>query len=170
MEKRKEDRVKELREILSETKSFYLCNFEGVKAPDFTELRNQAKREGVEIKVVKNRLALRVFEKGEDLEALKDFFRGPTALIFSKEDSISPARLIKKAQERVPIKVKGAYIEGEVFSGERFNFLATLPQKEVLYGKILFGLLSPVYGLTSLLTYKIRELLHILELKSKEGK
>ncbi len=170
MEKRKEDKVKELREIFSKVKGFYFCNFEGIKAPDFTELRSQARKEGVEIKVVKNRLALRAFEKDENLETLKGFFRGPTALIFSKEDSITPARLIKEAQERVPIKVKGAYIEGELFPGERFNFLATLPQKEVLYGKILSSLLSPIYGLTSLLTSKIMELLYILELKSKEEK
>lgn len=169
MEKRKEERVKELQGKISGAKGLYFCNFENIKASDFTDFRQQAREMKVEIEVVKNRLALRSFEKSETVETLKKVFKGPTALVFSKEDPVIPAKLIKKVEEKIPIKVKGAYIEGEVFPSERFDFLANLSSKEALYGQILSSLLSPIYDFTSILSTKIRELIYVLSIKSKEG-
>ena len=170
MKKKKEARVRKLQEKISEAKGFYFCNFEGIKAPAFTEFRQRAREMKVDVEVVKNRLALKSFKESEAIEALKEVFKGPTVLVFSKEDPIIPAKLIKKAEEKIPIKVKGAYIEGEIFPRERFNFLANLLPKEALYGQVLSFILSPIYGLTSVLSAKMRELIYVLSIKSKEEK
>ena len=94
--------VEDFVEIFSKS-GFYLMDFKGFNVAEITELRNMLRKANVSMRVVKNTLAKRALEKaGSDesvLESLNSFFKGPTGVVWSKEDSITPVRAWPAATE-----------------------------------------------------------------------
>ena len=84
----------------------------GVTVSAMTELRKQARENGVYMKVVRNTLARRAIE-GTDFECLNETFAGPTLVAFSNEHPGAAARLFTDfAKENGQFEVKAAAFEG----------------------------------------------------------
>lgn len=76
---------------------------------------------------------------------MDDFFKGPTAVAFSKEDVVAPAKIIAEfAKEAEELEIKGGVIEGKVASTDEITALAKLPDREGLLSMLLSVLQAPV--------------------------
>ena len=76
-----------------ESASLVVVDYRGLTVSEVTELRKQLRAEGVEFKVLKNNISRRaVTEAG--FEGLAETFVGPTAVAYSKEDVVAPARVL----------------------------------------------------------------------------
>ncbi|KRM90462.1 50S ribosomal protein L10 [Liquorilactobacillus cacaonum DSM 21116] len=136
--------VEEVVEKFNESVSCVVVDYRGVTVEQVTELRKELREAGVEMRVIKNTYLKRAADKA-GYEGLDDVFAGPTAVAFSKEDVVAPARILAKFAKNVDaLEIKGGMIEGKVASLEEINALATLPSREGLLSMLLSVLQAPV--------------------------
>lgn len=121
-----------------------VVDYRGLTVEEVTELRKQLRDAGVEMRVIKNSVLSRA-AKAASLEGMEDVFKGPTAVAFSNEDVVAPAKIIAEfAKEAEALEIKGGVINGKVSSVEEINTLATLPDHNGLLSMLLSVLQAPV--------------------------
>ena len=124
--------------------SVVIVDYRGLTVDQVTELRKQLREAGVEMKVIKNSILSRAAEAA-NLPGLDDVFKGPTAVAFSNEDVIAPAKIINDFAEKAEaLEIKGGIIKGKVSSKEEIEALAKLPNREGLLSMLLSVLQAPV--------------------------
>lgn len=129
---------------LNESSSTIVADYRGLNVAQVTELRKQLREAGVEFQVLKNSIVRRATE-GTDLESLSSILTGPTAVAFSKEDAVAPAKILNSfAKANDALKLKGGVVEGKVVSVEEVKALAELPSREGLLSMLLSVLQAPV--------------------------
>lgn len=124
--------------------SVVVMDYRGLTVQEATELRKQLRDAGIVMQVIKNSVLSRAAQAA-GLEGMNDVFKGPTAIAFSNEDVIAPAKIIADfAKEAPALEIKGGVIEGKVSSVEEMNALAKLPNREGLLSMLLSVLQAPV--------------------------
>ena len=140
----KQQLVDDLKTKFEESISTIVFNYRGLTVEEVTELRKQLRESGVEMKVVKNTL-LRRSAADAGYGELEDIFKGPTAIAFSNEEVVAPAKIIAEfADDHDAIELKGGVIEGKVASLELINKIDKLPSREGLLSMLLSVLQAPV--------------------------
>ncbi|WP_186576179.1 50S ribosomal protein L10 [Aquibacillus kalidii] len=136
--------VSEIADKFRESKSTILVDYRGLDVAEVTELRNQLREAGIEFKVYKNTMSRRATEEVE-LSALNEVLVGPTAIAFSKEDVVAPAKILNNfAKSHEALEIKGGVIEGNIATLEQIKELADLPNYEGLLSMLLSVLQAPV--------------------------
>lgn len=124
--------------------SVVIVDYRGLTVEEVTSLRKQLRDANVEMKVIKNSILSRAAKKA-GLEGLDEVFTGPTAVAFSNEDVVAPAKIIDEfASNAKALEIKGGVIEGKVSSVEEMTALAKLPNREGLLSMLLSVLQAPV--------------------------
>ena len=142
--------VAELVESYKGAQSFVFVDARGLTVEQDTNLRSELRKNGVTYKVVKNTTLNLVF-KELGIEGLDDMFKGPTAVAYSTEDLIAPAKVVKKfADDFEKLNIKGGIIEGKVATVAEVEALAAVPSKDVLLSQIVYALLFPITKLAML--------------------
>jgi large subunit ribosomal protein L10 len=139
--------IKQLEDNFGRQNSAYLLDFTGMKVSQAVELRKLLRKNSYEIKVVKNRLALRAL-KEEFPPELRSYFEKPTAIAFAADEPVKLARLLRdfSAQNKV-LAYKGGLIEGRLLPPERFEEICRLASREELIGKIGYLMAFPLIQL-----------------------
>jgi large subunit ribosomal protein L10 len=159
----KEQTVDVLKDKLTSAKSIFLTDFRGLNVEEMTRLRRELKRGRAEYKITKNTL-IRMAAQKSGFEVILDYLIGPTGLVFSYEDPVSPAKVLHEIQKRVEKpKIKAIWMEGKLLEEDFLKKLATLPPKEVILTQILFGLNSPLTGLVGTLNGILRNLVGVID-------
>ena len=79
---------------------------------------------------------------------MKPYLSGMTAIAVSEKDEIAAAKVLKQYDDKVEsFKILAGYIDGKVVDAETVLKLADIPSREVLIGKFLGSIKSPVYKL-----------------------
>ena len=168
----KVDKVEELTAALSNAKAIYLADFTGLDVAKVTGLRNKLRDAEVGYQVVKNRLAKRAAAKA-GISGLDEHLIGPTAIAFTNEDPIAPAKILQDfADEDDAFSIKLGFMDGQVLSPEEIKALSKLPSREELLSKVLGSVQSPMYGLAGVLNGLLRNLVGVIgaiEEKQKSG-
>ena len=108
--------------------SIVVVDARGLTVEQDTVLRRELRGNEVEYKVIKNSILRRAAEKA-GLEELASVFVGPSAVAFSNEDVIAPAKILNDFSKNAEaLEIKGGAIEGAVASKEEILALATLPK------------------------------------------
>ena len=129
---------------LKEAASVVVVDYRGLTVEEVTNLRKQLRDAGVEMKVIKNSILSRAAKK-VGLDGLDEVFTGPTAVAFSNDDVVAPAKIIDEfAKDAKALEIKGGVIEGKVSSVEQITALAKLPNREGLLSMLLSVLQAPV--------------------------
>ena len=141
---KKAEQVEAVAEKMKAAASIVVVDSRGLTVEQDTVLRRNLRESGVEFKVIKNSILTRAAEKA-GLGDMKDLFVGPSAVAFSNEDVVAPAKIINDfAKDAEALEIKGGAIEGAVASKEEILALATLPNREGLLSMLLSVLQAPV--------------------------
>lgn len=141
---KKETLVEEAAVKFSAASSVVIVDYRGLTVEEVTNLRKQLRDANVEMKVIKNSILSRAAKKA-GLEGLDEVFTGPTAIAFSNEDVVAPAKIIDEfSKDAKALEIKGGVIEGKVSSVEEITALAKLPSREGLLSMLLSVLQAPV--------------------------
>lgn len=141
---KKKQVVAEIAEKLKTSKSTILTDYRGLTVAEITELRKQLREAGVEFKVLKNTLTRRATEE-VGLTELNESLTGPTAIAFSYEDVVAPAKILHKfAKDHEALEIKGGVVEGRIVSFDEVKALAELPSREGLLSMLLSVLQAPM--------------------------
>ena len=136
--------VDEVAEKFQSAVSVVVVDYRGLTVEQVTNLRKDLREAGVEMRVIKNTYLKRAADK-VGYEGLDETFTGPTAVAFSSEDVVAPARIMAKYAEDIEaLEIKGGMIEGKVASLEEINALAKLPNREGMLSMLLSVLQAPV--------------------------
>jgi large subunit ribosomal protein L10 len=173
---KKEDKgriINELTEQLKQYPHIYLTDIEALNAEKTSKLRRECFKWEVKLVMVKNTLLKKAMENVEDTDysELYSVLKGNTAVMLANVANV-PARLIKdftkdvRGGEGKP-KLKGAYVQEGIYTGNDLEALATIKSKEELVGDIIGLLQSPMKNIISALQsnggQKIHGILKALE-------
>ncbi|AEI46028.1 50S ribosomal protein L10 [Paenibacillus mucilaginosus] len=140
----KSQQVSEVSEKLKVSSCSIVADYRGLNVAQVTELRRQLREAGVEFQVLKNTLVRRATASAE-LSELDEFLTGPTAIAFSKDDIITPAKILTDfAKKNDKLSVKAGVVEGKVVDFNQIKALAELPSREGLLSMLLSVLQAPM--------------------------
>lgn len=140
----KQQHVEVISEQLKNSVSTVLVDYRGLTVSEVTELRKQLRDAGIEFKVYKNTMVRRATDS-VGLSELNEFLVGPSAIAFSNEDVIAPAKIINEfAEKHEALEIKAGVIEGSFVSVEDVKSIASLPSRDGLLSMLLSVLQAPV--------------------------
>ena len=143
--------VDEIKAMLDGACGAVVVDYRGLTVEQDTRLRKQLREAGVSYKVYKNTLIKRAAE-GTEFAALDPNLEGPTAIAVSKDDATAPARVLAEfAKKADKLEIKGGVIEGTYYDAKGMQVIATIPSREVLLGKLLGSIQSPITNLARVL-------------------
>lgn len=141
---KKEAAVDEAAEILKNAKSVIIVDYLGLTVAEVTEMRAELRQSEASMQVIKNSILKRAAEKS-GFDGLEDKFLGPTAIVYSNEDPVAPAKIADKyANEVEAMEIKGGMIEGKVSELADIQALAKLPSRDGLLSMLVSVLQAPV--------------------------
>lgn len=143
--------VAEIHEKLLNAKSLVLVDYMGINVEEATRLRAECRKAGVEYKVYKNNLVKRA-TVGTPFEEINKDLTGPNAFAFSYEDAVSSARVLSDfAKDVKQFELRSGVVEGVYYDVDGIQKIAKIPPRDVLIGKLLGSLKSPISNLAYLL-------------------
>jgi large subunit ribosomal protein L10 len=163
----KAESVQALKDRLGSAKTAVLTEYRGLTVRQLSDLRKQLKANAAEYRVVKNRLA-RLAVKNSSMEPLAPHLTGPTGLVLTAQDPVGVARALQVfARTNPALSIKVGFVEGNVLQPQDLKALADLPSKEALRAQLVGAIQGPMSQLVTLLTAPQRELVRVLEARSK---
>ncbi|NND76569.1 MAG: 50S ribosomal protein L10 [Flavobacteriales bacterium] len=166
--------IADLKEKFGSSQFFYIADSSTLTVEQINQLRGLCFKNDIEMKVVKNTLAIKALEQCDaekNFEGLYSSLKGPTTIFFTEVGN-APAKMIKefrKANER-PI-LKAAYIDTAIYEGDdQIETLSKLKSRDELIGEIISILQSPAKNVISSLQSGGSKLSGILKtLGEREG-
>ena len=164
------DRAEKQSEITNLTDKFqrsvalFVADYKGMNVEQVTTLRKElSSHKDVEMKVVKNSLALRALQTQPYSSVLADSLTGTNAVIFSYKDPSAPAKaLVKFADEFEHLRIKVGILKGQKMDEGMIKTLASLPSKEVLIAKVMGSMNAPAQNLVGVLAAVPRSIMYAL--------
>jgi len=143
--------VEEISAGIKDAQSVVLVDYRGLTVEQDTELRKNLRAAGVSYKVYKNTMMNFAF-KGTDFEGLAPYLEGPSAMAYSSTDATAPARVLAEfAKKANKLEIKAGVVEGRVYDAAGMAKIADIPSREVLLGRLLGSMQSPVANLARVL-------------------
>lgn len=161
--------VEQIKEQISNSTAIYMVNYHGVSVEDINKLRGDFRKDGVTYKVFKNTLMKRAFDEIGGFEKFNDLLVGMTGVAFASENFVAPAKLIKKFSEtKNTFQFKGAYFDGQFFTSDQLDVLATMPTKEEVMASIIGSIANPAQGIVGAINAVARDLVNVIDQIAKE--
>jgi large subunit ribosomal protein L10 len=141
--------VADVAEVASRALSAVVADYRGLTVEEMTEFRNQARAQGVYLRVVRNTLLKRAI-KGSEYECLSEVLTGPTILALSQQDPGSAARVVKDfAKNHQRLEVKALAIGGKLLAASDIDVLAKLPTLDEARAQLMSVMQAPIAKLAS---------------------
>nr|VFK40617.1 MAG: LSU ribosomal protein L10P [Candidatus Kentron sp. SD]VFK45926.1 MAG: LSU ribosomal protein L10P [Candidatus Kentron sp. SD]VFK79858.1 MAG: LSU ribosomal protein L10P [Candidatus Kentron sp. SD] len=136
--------VAEVTDIARSASSVVAAEYRGLTVTEMTQLREQAKRADVYLRVVPNTLARRAVEDTE-FACMRTHLVGPLVLGFSRGEAGDSARLLSDfAKTNEKLIVKFAVYGEKLLEGTDVNALALMPTREVALSMLLSVMKAPI--------------------------
>jgi len=159
----KEQAIEEITRKLQDAVTAVITDYRGINVAQATKLRNQLREADVEYRVLKNTLT-KIAASRIGLEGIDPYLEGPTAIAFSKNDPVAPAKILTKfAKDNKVLEIKGGILEGKAVTQEQIKALADLPSREELLAQVLRGMQSPLVGMLNVLQGPLRNFVYVLQ-------
>ena len=162
--------VTELSELFASAKSSVGAAYRNLSVADMQELRADARKENVVIKVVKNRLVRVALSQNDKLkDADTSLLTGQLVYAFSSEDETAPAQVLARfAKKHADLQlVVGFDASGFTQDTATVNALAQLPSKDQLRGQLVGVLAAPLSQFLSVATGTQRGFAQVLSQRAE---
>lgn len=147
----KERVVAEVAEVAQSAHSAVGAEYRGLSVEALTQLRVEARKAGVYVRVVKNTLAKRALA-GTDFACMDEALTGPLILAFGQNDPGSVGRVAEKfAKEHSQFKVRMIAIGGQLLDGSELGKLAKMPTYDEAVSQLMAVMKAPVQKLAGTL-------------------
>ena len=112
----KAGKVAELKDLLSSSKGAVLVDYCGLTVAEDTELRSKMREAGVKYMVAKNTF-IRIAAKEAGIEGLDAYLEHNTAVAFSAEDPVAPAKILNDfSKDHKALEIKAGILDGKVIA------------------------------------------------------
>jgi len=146
----------------------FVTQYQGLSVKDLEELRQKLRPASSRYLVAKNSLS-RIALKTLGFENLVSSVSGQTGFVIGENDPLAISKiLVGYVKGHEALKLCGGVMDGELLTADRIREFAKLPPREVLIGKAVFLIKSPLSGLVGVLSGTVRKLLYALQEISKK--
>ena len=155
---------------ISESEAIFAIDYRGISVPQAAELRTRLRDADASFRVVKNRLTERAADQA-GADALKAFLEGPTAMTFVRGDAAVAAKALSDFRRTTGglLGFKGGWMNGDTLTAEQIDAISRLPSRDVLYGRLVGMVASPLTGLVMSLNGLIGGLARQLQQVADQG-
>ena len=137
--------VADIQDKFSRAKCVVLVDYRGLTVAEDTALRNEFRKAGCEYAVLKNTMINLAVKDTEYGASMAPSLNGPTAVAFSYDDLVAPAKVVKTFMEKSKkLTIKCGVCDGDYLDVNGVVALADLPSKEVLIARIMGSMMSAV--------------------------
>lgn len=159
----KVEAVECLHGLFLKNQTAYLLDFKKCKCKDLTSLRRGLMSSGARLSIVKNKLAKRAVV-GTSAVVLSDMFVGPTAIVWSESDPVTPAKVLSSfLKDREDLRLKGGVVDGKVVGPDGLASIASMPSKEQVQANLLAQVNAPAVQLLRTFNAPAEHLLRLLD-------
>lgn len=162
---KKEKIVAELLEKVARAKGFVFTSYQGLTHKQLEGLKKAVKPFDADFVITKNTLIKKAMESrpparssaGEEL-------KNATATLFLYGDPVMPLKALAKSIKELNLPaIKFGILDGAEMTSEQLLKLSTLPSKEVLLIKLVYGLKSPISGFHRALNWNLQKFVMTLK-------
>jgi large subunit ribosomal protein L10 len=141
--------IDEVAAQISDAEAVFAVDYRGISVPQAAELRSRLREADASFRIVKNTLTLRAADKA-GADGLKDLLQGPTAMTFVRGDAALAAKALRDFRRANNLlEFKGGWMNGAAVDSAQIDAIAQLPAREVLYGRLVGMVASPLTGLVT---------------------
>ncbi|WP_338969950.1 50S ribosomal protein L10 [Spiroplasma endosymbiont of Labia minor] len=141
---KKAEIVNNIAERIKNSKAMVIAEYKNLTVANITELRQEALKQNIFIKVYKDTLMLRAMEQA-NIKNTDAYLTQQNIYIFSDDDSMKPAKLVFNfAKKNKNLVLKAGIYEGNFMDTAAINEIASLPSKEDLYSMFASSLIYPL--------------------------
>ncbi len=164
--------VENLKERLAGAKAIILVDYKGINVEQVNKLRNLFKEAKVDYLVQKNTL-IKIALNELGINDLDVYLQGPTAVAISKDDEVTPAKVLVKFVKDVMEdanfpKFKGGLISGKVMNQSELQKIAQLPSREELLARIMGSMQAPLSNFVNVSQGIIRKFVYAIDALAKQ--
>ncbi len=158
-QKKKKLIINNLLDKIKRSQAIYFANFSGLSVPAMNQLRSQLKEQEGEAKIAKKTLIDVAFTHFGQPVDLRKQFPGSLMLNFAFTDPLGIANVIWKfSKKNEKLQILGGIINGKLISKEEVVQLAQIPSRDVLLGRLVGSLVSPLQQLAYVLNGNMQKL------------
>ena len=150
VQENKKEAVADLKSRFDGISSFIFTDYRGLTVAQITEIRDKLRTSDTEFKVVKNRFA-KIAMKDLGITEVDDLLKGPTAVAAVPGESNEVAKALFEFAKGMPLTVKGAVINGELFDAAKIEAFSKLPGRTQLIAMLMGLMKAPVQKLAATL-------------------
>jgi large subunit ribosomal protein L10 len=170
----KEEKVEEIGHIF-QSSGVYLFDYRGLSVAEMEDFRNRVKCIGndANVKVIKNRLAIKYFEKEKEKKSCgRELFNGPMAVAYGNDNFVEVAKvLVDFEKENEKIKIKAGFVEQAFADKEKVKTVAKLPGRDQLMTQLVLSIAMPLKKMGMALSASLTNMLILMKnLKDKKEK
>lgn len=160
--------VQSLSEKIARAKTLAFANYHGLTVNQISRLREKVKEAGGELIVTKNSLMKRAL--GQKILPAENQLTGPTATVFSYEDEIAPIKAVAESAKTTGLpSFKFGFFGQDFMDSTILETMAAIPSLPELHTKVVGALSSPLFGIVSVLSANIRNLVSVIDQAAKRG-
>lgn len=166
-------------DFLKKSDNFALFKFEKTKHIALEGLRNELRKSGANIKMVKNTIFTKSINKlaatkeHADLRPFQKMARGikenSAVISLGKDWSLGMNAFAKVAKTDKSISFKFGFLDKTPYDGVTMQKLASLPSKTELMGKIIGSMKSPLSRFVAGIKFPTQKMVMVLNAKVKKG-
>jgi large subunit ribosomal protein L10 len=161
--------IEEIADQIKESEAVFAVDYRGISVPQAAELRTALRGADSTFRITKNTLTERAADQA-GAEALKEHLEGPTALTLVRGDAASAAKAIADFTKANGILTfKGGWMDGAPLTADEILSISRLPSREVLHGRLVGMIASPLTGLAAGLSNLISGLGRQLAQMAEQG-
>jgi large subunit ribosomal protein L10 len=135
--------VAEVSAQVAEAQAIILAEYRGLEVGNLTQLRAQARKSGVYLRVLKNTLVRRAID-GTPFSGLSDEMVGPLMFGIST-DPVAAAKVMNDfAKSNDKFVIKAGAMPNQVMDANGVKALATMPSRDELLAKLLGTMQAPI--------------------------
>ena len=150
-----------LKTTLKNAKSVVVADYTGLSVNLTNDLRKKLAESNADLTVAKNSL-IELALREEKIDGETPFV-GQTAIITASGDALAPIKgLFEFIKEFNLPKVKLGFMDGKTLTGNDVEMLSKIPSREVLIGRMLGSLMSPISGTVNVLSGLEKKLVYAL--------
>jgi large subunit ribosomal protein L10 len=163
--------IEEVAGQISGSEAVFAVDYRGLSVPQAAALRVRLRDADASFRIVKNTLTERAADRA-GADALKELLEGPTAMTFVRGDAALAAKALRdfrRSTQNQLLAFKGGWMNGDALTGEQIDAIAKLPSRDVLYGRLVGMVASPLTGLAAAMGGLIGGLARQLQQMADEG-
>lgn len=166
----KQEQITFIKDLVANAECVVLASIEGLNASQVSELRRNLHDAQVGFKVIKNKLA-RIALADTSASVLADDFVGSTAVAWSNDNPVSPAKiLVKFGKDFEKLKLKAGFNSNTRLNAEGISALAKMPSFEELRAQMLGLFQAPAAKLLGQINAVAGNLVGVLQAKVDKDK